>query len=670
MKITCHVCGASFLTSDEKIRGRLVKYHCRKCNAVLTADGTSLPPPAEASAGPSSLDAPLDLTGLVALPSDQAVTAKMAPRIPATPKEMNWDEEPTVHRASSPPAAPTAATPPVAPTAAAPTPTAAPTPAAASPAAAPKPSPFSFPLLGGMGAPAAKRAAPRPAAPSPARPPPAVDRSKTQPGLGVTAFDPVQGAIAAPPPMRPPREASIELSAELIPPSGDIVDENEIEDAPPSSGLPVPEIVAPLARAAMAEARPVKESAPWAVPEIEALPSPVVPARLLDAEPTAEVSLNELEAPPSSGMPLSMFSDRPKPPAEASARVNLDDLLSLGDPAPTAAMAPSTTDWDFGAAAGPLWQTPEPEPVAPVNPEPAKASSARPPAPEAPSAALFESARVGSLAPAISTPNNPPRRSPAVYVLGGLAAVAALFAFRAVVAPSAPDTATASPARTAEPSTRVEKNPSEPTAAEPTAATTAEPTATAPVATAEPTATATTADPAPTPARVDGTTTTPTPPPATATATPTPVTTATPTPTAPTATATATPAPTPTATATPTPTATTAPVAPTVMPPASGSDEFNKDAARGALASAAGSAASCAKADGPKGVAKVQVTFSTSGRVTQAQIAGPPFAGTPVGGCIAAAFRRASVPPFSGSPVTVVKTVSIQLAQRLGGGRL
>jgi predicted Zn finger-like uncharacterized protein len=113
MKITCHVCGASFLTSDEKIRGRLVKYHCRKCNAVLTADGTSLPPPAEASAGPSSLDAPLDLTGLVALPSDQAVTAKMAPRIPATPKEMNWDEEPTVHRASSPPAAPTAATPPV-----------------------------------------------------------------------------------------------------------------------------------------------------------------------------------------------------------------------------------------------------------------------------------------------------------------------------------------------------------------------------------------------------------------------------------------------------------------------------------------------------------------------------------------------------------------------------
>jgi hypothetical protein len=55
----------------------------------------------------------------------------------------------------------------------------------------------------------------------------------------------------------------------------------------------------------------------------------------------------------------------------------------------------------------------------------------------------------------------------------------------------------------------------------------------------------------------------------------------------------------------------------------------------------------------------VSVTFATSGRVTQALIMGPPFAGTSVGGCIASAFRRASIPPFSGDPVSVTKTVPI-----------
>jgi len=96
------------------------------------------------------------------------------------------------------------------------------------------------------------------------------------------------------------------------------------------------------------------------------------------------------------------------------------------------------------------------------------------------------------------------------------------------------------------------------------------------------------------------------------------------------------------------------------LPPASGADEFNKDAARASLSAAAGNAAGCATPDGPKGVAKVQITFATSGRVTQAQILGPPFAGTPVGGCIASAFRRASVPPFSGDPVTITRTLPIQ----------
>jgi hypothetical protein len=40
-------------------------------------------------------------------------------------------------------------------------------------------------------------------------------------------------------------------------------------------------------------------------------------------------------------------------------------------------------------------------------------------------------------------------------------------------------------------------------------------------------------------------------------------------------------------------------------------------------------------------------------------VQGAPFAGTSVGGCIASAFRGARVPPFSGDPVSVTKTVSI-----------
>jgi hypothetical protein len=55
----------------------------------------------------------------------------------------------------------------------------------------------------------------------------------------------------------------------------------------------------------------------------------------------------------------------------------------------------------------------------------------------------------------------------------------------------------------------------------------------------------------------------------------------------------------------------------------------------------------------------VRVTFSNSGKATQALIEGPPFAGTATGGCIAAAMRTASVPPYSGDRVTVSKTVTI-----------
>ena len=97
-------------------------------------------------------------------------------------------------------------------------------------------------------------------------------------------------------------------------------------------------------------------------------------------------------------------------------------------------------------------------------------------------------------------------------------------------------------------------------------------------------------------------------------------------------------------------------------PPAAGpstAPPFSKASAISALGGAAGSAGGCKKAGGPTGVGKVQVTFAPSGRVTSATVMGAPFAGTAVGGCVAGAFRRAHVPAFSGNPVTVSKSFSI-----------
>lgn len=94
-------------------------------------------------------------------------------------------------------------------------------------------------------------------------------------------------------------------------------------------------------------------------------------------------------------------------------------------------------------------------------------------------------------------------------------------------------------------------------------------------------------------------------------------------------------------------------------PAASATGSFDRGAAQAALGSAAGGAKGCKKDGGPTGSTKVQVTFAPSGRVTTVNV-GPPFAGTPVGSCIAGAFKGLSVPAFSGSPVTVSKTVSIK----------
>jgi hypothetical protein len=101
------------------------------------------------------------------------------------------------------------------------------------------------------------------------------------------------------------------------------------------------------------------------------------------------------------------------------------------------------------------------------------------------------------------------------------------------------------------------------------------------------------------------------------------------------------------------------PVETAKAPPPPAADEFDAGAARSALNAAASRAMGC-KGDGPAGTAQVSVTFAPSGRVTSARVDGPPFGGTPAGGCIATAFRSATVPPFGGSSITVRKTVSLR----------
>lgn len=87
---------------------------------------------------------------------------------------------------------------------------------------------------------------------------------------------------------------------------------------------------------------------------------------------------------------------------------------------------------------------------------------------------------------------------------------------------------------------------------------------------------------------------------------------------------------------------------------------FDANAAGEALALTTKQASTCRKSSDPSGVATVTLTFSPSGRVTTAQISGPPFAGTETGSCIASELRKTRVPAFNGEFVTVKKTVTIQ----------
>ncbi|HTN82143.1 MAG TPA: hypothetical protein VL242_00590, partial [Sorangium sp.] len=86
---------------------------------------------------------------------------------------------------------------------------------------------------------------------------------------------------------------------------------------------------------------------------------------------------------------------------------------------------------------------------------------------------------------------------------------------------------------------------------------------------------------------------------------------------------------------------------------------FDQSAASCALASAAAAAAGCT-GEGLTGTARVAVTFSPSGKAMSSRVEGGDLVGTATAACIAAAFRSATVPPFEGIPVTVMKQVKIR----------
>lgn len=94
-------------------------------------------------------------------------------------------------------------------------------------------------------------------------------------------------------------------------------------------------------------------------------------------------------------------------------------------------------------------------------------------------------------------------------------------------------------------------------------------------------------------------------------------------------------------------------------PPADSLPEFSTSQAQAALSSAASAAGSCLTAGDPSATVRVAVTFAPTGNATNSWVEGPPFAGTPQGGCIARVFRGAHVNAFSGGLITVRKTFQI-----------
>jgi eukaryotic-like serine/threonine-protein kinase len=98
--------------------------------------------------------------------------------------------------------------------------------------------------------------------------------------------------------------------------------------------------------------------------------------------------------------------------------------------------------------------------------------------------------------------------------------------------------------------------------------------------------------------------------------------------------------------------------APAEAEPSGPAGPLNRGAAIAALGSAASSASSCRKADGPSGSGRASVTFAPNGSVVSVGLPGK-FAGTAVGTCIQGLYRRAKLQPFTGGPVTLSSSFNV-----------
>jgi hypothetical protein len=87
---------------------------------------------------------------------------------------------------------------------------------------------------------------------------------------------------------------------------------------------------------------------------------------------------------------------------------------------------------------------------------------------------------------------------------------------------------------------------------------------------------------------------------------------------------------------------------------------FNSKLANTSIAGAAARIKSCKGVSVPPGSASVVVTFATTGRVVAAAVTTPTYSLGRVGACVVSKLKTAQVPPFSGAPETVKKTIAIK----------
>jgi hypothetical protein len=124
-----------------------------------------------------------------------------------------------------------------------------------------------------------------------------------------------------------------------------------------------------------------------------------------------------------------------------------------------------------------------------------------------------------------------------------------------------------------------------------------------------------------------------------------------------TVTPTVTPAVTSTSTSTPSaasPTTSTLTATPGPLVPLPAPGTFDPTAARSSLDVMNGVLASCKRPGGKTGDGPISVTFAPDGRVQQAVVDEPPFAGSPEAACVASRFKQAHVAPFEGAPKSIV----------------